>query len=132
MRHCALDVAHIRGPVAVLMGGLSAEREVSLDSGGAVHAALARRLPGVLAIDAQADVLPRLIAAGVRHAFIALHEAVLGINLSEDLPMVGRAWDNYQRLPAPSRLVFGRNEMLLQRYHADVAEAVGMPLRPPA
>ena len=65
-------------------------------------------------------------------AFIALHEAVLGINLSEDLPMVGRAWDNYQRLPEPSRLVFGRNEMLLQRYHADVAEAVGMPLRLPA
>lgn len=76
MRHCALDVAHIRGPVAVLMGGLSAEREVSLDSGGAVHAALARRLPSVLAIDAQVDVLPRLIAAGVRHAFIALHGGI--------------------------------------------------------
>lgn len=76
MRHYPLDVAHIRGPVAVLMGGLSAEREVSLDSGGAVHAALARRLPGVLAIDAQVDVVPRLIAEGVRHAFIALHGGI--------------------------------------------------------
>lgn len=73
MRHCDLDIARIRGPVAVLLGGLSAEREVSLDSGGAVHAALARRLPGVLAIDAQADVVSRLIDAKVRHVFIALH-----------------------------------------------------------
>jgi D-alanine-D-alanine ligase len=76
MRQYELDAARIRGPVAVLLGGLSAEREVSLDSGGAVHAALVQRLPGVLAIDAQADVLPRLIAAGVRHAFIALHGGI--------------------------------------------------------
>lgn len=73
MRHYDLDSARVRGPVAVLLGGLSAEREVSLDSGGAVHAALARRLPGILAIDAQADVVSRLIDAGVRHVFIALH-----------------------------------------------------------
>ena len=65
-------------------------------------------------------------------AFMALHEAVLGINLREDLPMVGRVWANYQRLPVPAPILFGRNEMLLQRYHADVAEAVGMPLRLPA
>lgn len=76
MKQYELDTARIRGPVAVLLGGLSAEREVSLDSGGAVHAALAQRLPGVLAIDAQADVLPRLIAAGVRHVFIALHGGI--------------------------------------------------------
>ena len=61
-------------------------------------------------------------------AFVALHEAVLGINRSEDLPMVGRVWRNYRSMPAPAPLVFGRNEMLLQRYHADVAAAVGMPL----
>lgn len=73
MRHYDLDIARVRGPVAVLLGGLSAEREVSLDSGGAVHAALVRRLPGVLAIDAQADVVSRLIDAKVRHVFIALH-----------------------------------------------------------
>jgi D-alanine-D-alanine ligase len=76
MRHYELDIARIRGPVAVLLGGVSAEREVSLDSGGAVHAALAQRLPGVLAIDAQADLLPRLIEAGIRHAFIALHGGI--------------------------------------------------------
>jgi D-alanine-D-alanine ligase len=76
MRHYALDTARILGPVAVLLGGSSAEREVSLDSGTAVHAALARRLPGVLAMDAKSDVLPQLIAAGVRHAFISLHGGI--------------------------------------------------------
>ncbi len=73
MRRFDVDRAALRGPVAVLMGGTSAEREVSLESGRAVHAALAHRLDGVLAIDAGADVLGRLIAAGVAHVFIALH-----------------------------------------------------------
>lgn len=73
MRRFELDAARITGPVAVLLGGRSAEREVSLQSGRAVHAALARRLPGVLAIDARQDVLQSLLQAGVRHVFIALH-----------------------------------------------------------
>lgn len=73
MRHFAINTAVLRGPVAVLMGGTSAEREVSLASGAAVHAALERRLGTVLAIDAGADVTQRLLAAGVAHVFIALH-----------------------------------------------------------
>jgi D-alanine-D-alanine ligase len=73
MRRYEIDVARLQGPVAVLLGGSSAEREVSLESGGAVHAALARRLPGLLRIDARADVVQQLLAAGVRHAVIALH-----------------------------------------------------------
>ncbi len=73
MRRFELDTRRISGPVAVLLGGRSAEREVSLQSGGAVHAALARRLPGVLAIDVQHDVLQRLMEQGIRHVFIALH-----------------------------------------------------------
>jgi D-alanine-D-alanine ligase len=76
MRRYELDSARLSGPVAVLLGGISAEREVSLDSGGAVHAALAKRLPDVLAIDAQADVLQRLIDEDVRHVFIALHGGI--------------------------------------------------------
>ncbi len=71
---------------------------------------------------------PASAAAIPDSGFLALHEAVLDINRSEDLPMVGRVWRNYQSLPDPAPLLFGRNEMLLQRYHADVAEAVGMPL----
>ena len=73
MRRFELDSAVLRGPVAVLMGGDSAERAVSLETGKAVHAALGHRLAGVMAIDARADVIQRLIEARVAHVFIALH-----------------------------------------------------------
>jgi D-alanine-D-alanine ligase len=73
MRRIDVNLAALRGPVAVLMGGTSAERAVSLESGGAVHAALARRIDGVIAIDAGADVVTRLLDARVAHTFIALH-----------------------------------------------------------
>lgn len=73
MRTFAIDTAALRGPVAVLMGGTSAEREVSLASGHAVHAALSRQLGEVLALDVAADGIRRLLDAGVAHAFIALH-----------------------------------------------------------
>lgn len=71
---------------------------------------------------------PASATATPESAFLGLHEAVLGINRSEDLPMVERLWQNYQRLSPPGKLVFGRNEMVLQRYHADVAVAAGLPL----
>ncbi len=71
---------------------------------------------------------PASAAALSEEAFVALHEAVLGINRTEDLPMVGRVWRNYQALGSPAPLVFGRNEMILQRYHADLADLAGMPL----
>ena len=73
MRHFAIDARALRGPVAVLMGGASAEREVSLASGRAVHAALTRLIGEVVAIDVDADVVRRLLELGVAHAFIALH-----------------------------------------------------------
>lgn len=63
-----------------------------------------------------------------RAAYESLHGAVLDINRSEDLVTVGQAWQNYCLLPATEPLVFGRNEMILQRYHADIANAVNMPL----
>ena len=61
------------GNVAVLMGGPSAEREVSLKSGGAVLAALRRRGVDAHAIDADRDVLERLTRGRFTRAFIALH-----------------------------------------------------------
>jgi len=61
-------------------------------------------------------------------AFVELHEAVLHINRSEDLPMAQRIWQNLESLPQPMAMSFGRNEMILQRYHADVAAACGMSL----
>jgi D-alanine-D-alanine ligase len=59
--------------VAVLMGGLSAEREVSLASGTACAAALEGRGYRVTPIDVQADVTRVLSAVAPDVAFNALH-----------------------------------------------------------
>jgi len=61
------------GKVAVLMGGPSAEREVSLKSGHAVLQALVRRGVNAHGIDAGADVLTVLAGGGFERVFIALH-----------------------------------------------------------
>lgn len=59
--------------IGVLMGGESAEREVSLRTGRAVLNALQDAGCQVEAIDAGKDLPSRLIAAGIEVAFIALH-----------------------------------------------------------
>ncbi len=61
------------GKVAVLMGGISAEREVSLKSGNAVLAALKRQGIDAHGVDAGRDVVRVLEAGGFDRAFIALH-----------------------------------------------------------
>ncbi len=61
------------GRVAVLMGGWSAEREVSLRSGAAVLEALRQRGVDARGIDADARVLNRLVEEGIERVFIALH-----------------------------------------------------------
>jgi len=61
------------GRVAVLLGGWSAEREVSLKSGRAVLAALQARGVAAEAVDVGPDVLQRLAAGGYDRAFNALH-----------------------------------------------------------
>jgi len=59
--------------VGVLMGGRSAEREVSLRSGEAVLGALRRRNIDAVGIDVDASVVERLRRERVTLAFIALH-----------------------------------------------------------
>jgi D-alanine-D-alanine ligase len=59
--------------VAVLMGGPSAEREVSLKSGNAVLSALKRRGVDAHGIDADANVLRALQDGRFERAFIVLH-----------------------------------------------------------
>jgi D-alanine-D-alanine ligase len=59
--------------IAVLMGGLSAEREVSLESGGAVHKALLERGYDAVAIDMGRDLAQVLAKESVDVAFICLH-----------------------------------------------------------
>ncbi|HLA75013.1 MAG TPA: D-alanine--D-alanine ligase [Gammaproteobacteria bacterium] len=61
------------GKVAVLYGGLSAEREVSLKSGKAVFDALRRKGVDAYAIDAGKDILQALAAGHYDRAFIVLH-----------------------------------------------------------
>jgi len=71
--------------------------------------------PAHAAPDASADVL-------------AAHEAILRVVESEDFALAARAWENLRKAPPGHRLVFGRNEMLLQHSHRRIAELAGMPL----
>ena len=61
------------GRVAVLMGGRSAEREISLASGRAVLAALLEAGVEAEAVDVDRATLRRLLAGEFARAFIALH-----------------------------------------------------------
>jgi D-alanine-D-alanine ligase len=59
--------------IGVLAGGTSAEREVSLKSGGAVYKALSGRGYNVVLIDAAEDLHASIKSQNVEIAFIALH-----------------------------------------------------------
>jgi D-alanine-D-alanine ligase len=61
------------GKVAVLMGGLSAEREISLMSGAGVLAALRSQGVDAHAFDPAERPLSDLKALGFARCFIALH-----------------------------------------------------------
>ncbi len=65
--------AETYGKVAVLLGGRSAEREISLQSGTAVLAALRRRGLDAHPFDPAERPLPALLEEGFARAFIALH-----------------------------------------------------------
>lgn len=66
--------AELTGKIAVLFGGTSAEREISLQSGGAVLAALDRRGYRPVGIDTAArDWEQQLDAGAFAFVFIALH-----------------------------------------------------------
>lgn len=61
------------GKVAVLMGGQSAEREISLKSGAAVLSALTAMQIEAEGIDVSSDVFEQLRVGNYARAFIALH-----------------------------------------------------------
>jgi len=61
------------GKVAVLLGGLSAEREVSLNSGAAVMQALLQKGINAIAIDASYQTIKQLQAENFDRAFVVLH-----------------------------------------------------------
>ncbi len=59
--------------VGVLMGGLSAERQVSLQTGEAVLKALKQKGYRVVALDLGANMAQQIVEAGIEVAFVALH-----------------------------------------------------------
>ena len=132
------------GRVAVLYGGDSAEREVSLRSGAAVIGALRNRGLDVVPIDKGADVLDRIRAAGVERVFIILHgrggedgsvqgaldtvgmaytgSGVLGSALAMDKHRTKRVWQACG-IPTPEfRVVRSEDELLA------AGRALGFPL----
>lgn len=74
MGDMALDKSLLRGRIAVLCGGASGEREISLQSGAAVYAALQKEGLDVVQLDpSQADFLTQIQQQNIAHSFIALH-----------------------------------------------------------
>lgn len=63
----------LQGPVAVLFGGHSAEREVSLESGQAVHKALSNLEIAAQLLDTRNEDWLTQLPGNYQHAFIALH-----------------------------------------------------------
>ena len=61
------------GRVAVIFGGTSTEREVSLKTGAAVLAALKHRGVDAFGFDPRERLLPELLSAGTDRVWIALH-----------------------------------------------------------
>lgn len=131
------------GKVAVLMGGWSAEREVSLASGAAVLAGLQEKAVDAHGVDAGRDICALLKAGGFDRAFIVLHgrggedgviqgvletlglpytgTGVLGSALAMDKARSKRLWAG-MGLPTPEyTLIRGEEEL-------DIAGALGFPL----
>lgn len=143
------SAARIRDPaqfgrVAVLMGGRSAEREISLQSGAAVLEALRRRGVDAVALDAAADdLLQQLGEGGYDRVFNMLHgrggedgviqgalellglpytgSGVLGSALCMDKLRAKQLWSGVA-LPTPAFVVLRGEDDLPQ------AEQLGFPL----
>ena len=138
-----IDVGAL-GRVAVLHGGSSSEREVSLMSGAGVLGALRARGVDAIGFDPAQQSLHELRALGVRRAFIALHgrlgedgtvqgalellgipytgPGVLASALAIDKHMTKRLWQ-CEGLPTPPwRLVRDADAALA------AADAIGLPM----
>ncbi|MCG7897634.1 MAG: D-alanine--D-alanine ligase [Candidatus Thiodiazotropha lotti] len=131
------------GKVAVLMGGRSAEREISLRSGDAVLSALLRSGVDAVGIDTGEGVFNQLDGAGFERAFIILHgrggedgtmqgalqtlglpytgSGVLGSSLAMEKHRTKVLWRGLS-LPTPDAVLLETEEDLNQ------ADALGYPL----
>jgi len=141
------------GKVAVLMGGSSAEREISLLSGQGVLAALQSRGVDAHAFDPHATPLWDLKAQGYQRCFIALHgrhgedgtvqgalelmgipytgSGVMASSIAVDKVMTKRIW-SAQGLATPASVVLGPSDR--DANHVDaLAVQLGVPfiVKPP-
>ncbi len=141
------------GKVAVLMGGTSAEREVSLMSGAGVLQALRSLHVDAHAFDPAQRGLHELKAEGFTRAFIALHgrhgedgtvqgalellglpytgSGVMASAICMDKVMTKRVWQA-EGLPTPRWVRLGAGELQRERIIA-VPDTLGLPLivKPP-
>lgn len=131
------------GKVAVLMGGLSAEREVSLQGGQAVLEALVRRGVDAHGVDVGRDVLSLLQQEQYDRAFIMLHGrggedgVIQGALESIGMPYTGcgvagsaLGMDKYRCKLLWAGLGLPTAEFVMLEQAADLerAEALGFPL----
>ncbi len=148
----AIDVQSL-GRVAVLMGGSSAERAISLMSGGGVLAALQGLGVDALAFDPAERDLGELKREGFQRVFIALHgrhgedgtvqgalellgipytgSGVLASAIAMDKTMTKRVWQA-AGLPTPAFVWLGADEQQRERLRR-VPDELGLPLivKPP-
>jgi D-alanine-D-alanine ligase len=141
------------GKVAVLMGGTSAEREISLLSGGGVLAALRAKGVDAQAFDPAGRALTELKAEGFARCFIALHgrhgedgtvqgalellgipytgSGVMASAIAMDKVMTKRVW-LAEGLPTPRWVRLGVDEQQRERVRT-VPDELGLPLivKPP-
>ena len=132
------------GKVAVLMGGSSAARNISLESGLAVYQALRRKGVDTHAIDVNDDVLTELKDEGFARVFIALHgrggedgtiqgaldilkipytgSGVLGSALAMDKCRTKKMWQSYG-LPTPPFIELSANSNWRQ-----INDELGLPI----
>ncbi len=136
------------GKVAVLMGGRSGEREVSLMSGNGVLQALRSRGVDAHAFDPAEQSMDELQRQGFKRAFITLHgrfgedgtvqgalellgipytgPGVMASSIAIDKVTTKRVWQA-EGLPTPRYVVLHHGEYGTARVHAVVAE-LGLPL----
>lgn len=132
------------GRVAVLLGGWSAERAVSLQTGQAVLEALQRNDVDATGVDVDRERLLRLATEGYERAFIALHGAggedgtvqaaleiqqiaytgsgIMGSALGLDKEKTKALWTAYGIPTPPHRLLTQATDM------DAVADELGLPL----
>jgi D-alanine-D-alanine ligase len=118
-RHEVNDPA-VFGRVAVLLGGASGEREISLRSGRAVLEALRSRGVDAHAVDPREDGLAALANGGFERVWIALHGRG-----GEDGSLQG--WLDWQRLPYTGSGVLGSAIAMDKPRSKQLFIGVGLP-----